>query len=70
MLLGIEAGIPDDLYEKFNMTGASHVIVISGSNVALVAGVLMALCVRLFGRRYALWPTLAVLGLYTLLGGW
>ena len=69
MLLGIEAGIPDDLYEKFNMTGASHVIVISGSNVALVAGVLMALCVRLFGRRYALWPTLAVLGLYTLLVG-
>ena len=30
MLLGIEAGIPDDLYDKFNLTGTSHVIVISG----------------------------------------
>ncbi len=30
MLLGIESGIPDDLYEQFNRTGTSHVIVISG----------------------------------------
>ena len=58
MLLGIEAGIPDELYEKFNLTGTSHVIVISGSNVALVTGVLMALGIRLFGKRGALWPTL------------
>ncbi len=69
MLLGIEAGIPDDLYDQFSATGASHVIVISGSNVALVTGVLMALGIRLFGRRFALWPTLAGLSLYALLVG-
>lgn len=69
MLLGIEAGIPDDLYEQFNLTGTSHVIVISGSNVAIVSGVLMALFVRLLGRRRALWPTLAGIGLYALLVG-
>jgi len=34
MLLGIEAGIPDELYEQFNLTGTSHVIVISGQNLA------------------------------------
>ncbi|MCB0025361.1 MAG: ComEC/Rec2 family competence protein, partial [Caldilinea sp.] len=45
MILGIEAGIPDDLYDQFNATGTSHVIVISGSNVALIAGVIMALMV-------------------------
>ena len=33
MLLGVEAGIPDDLYDRFNATGTSHVIVISGWNV-------------------------------------
>lgn len=33
MLLGIEAGIPDELYEQFNLTGVSHTIVISGQNV-------------------------------------
>ncbi len=69
MLLGIEAGIPDDLYEQFNLTGTSHVIVISGSNVAIIAGVLMALFVRLLGERRALWPTLAGIGLYALLVG-
>lgn len=69
MLLGIEAGIPDALYEEFNLTGTSHVIVISGSNVAIVAGVLAALFVRLWGRRRALWPTLVGVGLYALLVG-
>lgn len=37
MLLGIEAGIPDDLYDQFNLTGTSHVIVISGLNVSQTA---------------------------------
>ena len=69
MLLGIEVGIPEDLYERFNLTGTSHVIVISGSNVVLVTGVLMALCVWLFGRRGAVWLTLGGLALYTLLVG-
>ena len=31
MLLGIEANIPDNLYDQFNATGTSHVIVISGT---------------------------------------
>ena len=69
MLLGIEAGIPKELYEKFNQTGTSHVIVISGSNVALVTGVMMGVGIWLFGRRGALWPTLGGLALYTLLVG-
>lgn len=69
MLLGIEAGIPDELYEQFNLTGTSHVIVISGSNVAIVSGVLVALFARLLGRRRALWPTLAGIFLYALLVG-
>ena len=69
MLLGVEAGIPDDLYDQFNATGSSHVIVISGSNVALIAGVMMALSVRLLGKRRALWPTLGGIACYALLVG-
>lgn len=68
MLLGIEAGIPDELYEQFNLTGSSHTIVISGSNVAIIAGLLLALGQRL-GRRQAVWFTLAGLGCYALLVG-
>ncbi len=69
MLLGIEAGIPDDLYDQFNATGTSHVIVISGSNVALVSGVIVALAARLLGRRRAAWPALAGIACYALLVG-
>ena len=32
VLLGIRSGIPEDLYEDYNTTGTSHIIVISGSN--------------------------------------
>ena len=69
MLLGIETGIPDDLMEQFNSTGTSHVIVISGSNVALIAGVLAGLFARLLGRRRALAPVLAGILAYALLVG-
>lgn len=69
MLLGIEAGIPDALYEQFNLTGSSHVIVISGSNVALISGVLLGFGQRLLGRRRSLWPTLLGIACYALLVG-
>lgn len=69
MLLGIEAGIPDDLYDQFNATGASHVIVISGSNVALLAGVLLAAGGRLLGRQRAVLPALAGVAAFALLVG-
>ncbi len=71
MLLGIEAGIPDELYEQFNLTGTSHVIVISGSNVALIAGVILALSQRVMGRRNrrVIGPTLLGIAAYALLVG-
>jgi competence protein ComEC len=69
MLLGIEAGIPDELYEQFNLTGVSHTIVISGSNISILSAVLLALGQRLLGRRRALWPTLVGIGAYALLVG-
>ncbi|MCB0063178.1 MAG: ComEC/Rec2 family competence protein, partial [Caldilineaceae bacterium] len=69
MLLGIEAGIPDKLYEQFNLTGTSHTIVISGSNVAIISTLLMAIGLRLLGKRRALWATLGGIGCYALLVG-
>lgn len=69
MLLGIESGIPDELYDQFNATGSSHVIVISGSNVALIAGVIMALMVRVVGGKRAVWFTVAGIACYALLVG-
>lgn len=70
MLLGIDANISDALMQEFNDTSASHVIVISGSNIALIAGVLMAVGSR-FGKsnRWVVAATLAGIGIYAVLVG-
>lgn len=69
MLLGIDAGIPDQLYDQFNLTGVSHTIVISGSNISILSGLLLAIGQTLWGRRRALWPTLLGIAGYALLVG-
>ena len=62
MLLGSKQGIPDDLKESFNLTGTSHIIVISGLHITIIAGVLIYLTQSLnFSRKYSL--LLSVLGL-------
>lgn len=69
ILLGIETGIPRDLYDDFNATGTSHIIVISGSNISLVVAILLLLGQKVFGKRYA--TIIATVGvvLYTIMVG-
>lgn len=69
ILLGIEAGIPEELYEQFNLTGTSHLLVISGSNISLLSALLLSLGQKLLGGRRALWPTLFGIACYALLVG-
>ncbi len=69
MLLGIESGIPPDVSEAFKATGTTHVIVISGSNIALLSGVLMAGLSQVLGKRRAAFPAIAGIALYVLLVG-
>ena len=69
ILLGKRSGIPASLYAQFNATGTSHVIVISGSNIAILCGVLLAVFTRLTGRRIALYVSLLSIAAYVLLAG-
>lgn len=69
MLFGIESGIPPTVDEAFTVTGTSHVIVISGSNVALLTGVLMGLLARVLGKSRAPYPVAVAVVLYVLLVG-
>jgi competence protein ComEC len=69
ILLGVESGIPRELYERFNATGTSHIIVISGFNIAIVAALLMLVGTRVLGKRRAVGLTLAGIALYTILVG-
>ncbi len=69
ILLGVESGIDPDLYDEFNRTGVSHIIVISGFNITVIAGLMTAIFARILGPKRAFWPVVASIVLYVLLVG-
>jgi competence protein ComEC len=69
ILLGIRAGIPEDLYDTYNATGTSHIIVISGANILIVVALFSRSFGRLLGRRRAYWFTMVGLIFYVMLVG-
>lgn len=70
ILLGAERGIPADTMQAFSATGTTHVIAISGFNISIVAGLLMATIGRVLSDR-RLAAGIAILGVivYTILVG-
>ena len=69
ILLGEDNGLPASLQQAYKNTGTAHIIAISGFNIAIIAGLFVALFSRLFGRRKG--AIAAVLGImaYTVLVG-
>ena len=69
ILLGDESGIPADVREAFNRTGASHVLAISGANIAVLLRVLMGLLAPVAGSKRAAAISIAMIALYAVLVG-
>ena len=71
LLLGDRAGIPRDLADAFRLTGTSHILAVSGWQVAVVAGLLGGIGGTLLRRRRTLSLLLAAAGVvaYVLLVG-
>ena len=69
VLLGVDSGIPEELEEAFRDTGTSHILVISGFNIAIVAGLFMTVFGRVFGRWRGAAVALIGIAFYTLLVG-
>ncbi len=69
MVLGIEGGISTEVNAAFKATGTTHLIVISGSNIALLAGALVAALGRVLSRRRAALAAAPLVLLYVLLVG-
>jgi competence protein ComEC len=69
VLLGARGDLPPALLADFRATGLSHLIVVSGFHVSVLAASLAAAVTPLLGRRQATWVTLACLVLYTILVG-
>ena len=69
ILLGVDNGLPLDLQQAFKDTGTSHIIAISGFNIAIIAELFLAFFGRAFGkRRGAFFAAIGII-FYTLLVG-
>jgi len=72
ILLGVETGIPTDVAAAFRDTGTAHIIAISGSNIAIIAGFISATLGRWLGARRRFFvaglSTLLVLGYAFIVG--
>ncbi len=69
ILLGVESGIPDDVMRAFNRTSTSHVIAISGFNIAILSALFVLSFRRLLGAKRGAWVAVLAIGAYTLLVG-
>lgn len=69
ILVGTRQNIPDDLAEAFNKTGTTHILAISGYNIAIIAQALLAAMVFFIRRRKAFWISVAIIILFTILTG-
>lgn len=69
ILLGDDSGLPPELEEQFRMTGMTHIIAISGFNIAILTGLLLVMSRFLFGFRWSAWFVLLGIALYTILVG-
>ncbi|MEM9955113.1 MAG: ComEC/Rec2 family competence protein [Chloroflexota bacterium] len=71
ILLGNERGIAPNLSDDFSRVGASHVIAISGFNMAIIAGLVMGILEKPFKDRkwVATIIGIIVLAIYTILVG-
>jgi len=71
ILLGLRGDIPPSLNEAFQRSGTTHILAISGQNMAIIAGIVLSVATRLFGKHRPTYfiLTLAILWLYALLAG-
>ncbi len=71
MILGIRGNIPQSLQDSFMLSGTTHILVISGSQFNIMAGILVSTGIWLFGKRRYLyiWLALAAIWIYALLTG-
>ncbi len=69
ILLGDDSGMPAELARQFRVTGLTHIIAISGFNIAILAGILLAISRPFLGYRWSAWFVLVGIALYTVLVG-
>jgi competence protein ComEC len=71
LALGIRSGIADDVEADFAASGTSHLLAISGQNLAIIAAVLLFSIRGILGRRgyWYVWLAMAAVWGFTVLSG-
>jgi len=69
ILLGAKKEMPQEFWQKLRETGTLHIVVASGYNISVVAGVLIAVLTLLVSRKKALIFALVGIIFYTLMVG-
>lgn len=70
IILGAKRALPEEVREKFNLTGVSHIIVISGFHVAVVAGLLMNFCIGVsISRKKSFWISIVGIIFFVVITG-
>lgn len=71
MILGVRGNITPSLQESFILSGTAHILIISGSQFNIVAGIVVSTGIWLFGKKRYLyvWLALAAIWVYALLTG-
>lgn len=69
MLLGGSSDLPKDIQQDFITSSLIHIVVLSGANLAFVAGGALVLCRRFFGFRLGVALASIISILYALMGG-
>lgn len=70
LLYGARRGIPEDLMEKFNITGTTHIIAISGYNITILAALLMKITKAIgIARKKSFWISLFGIFFFVILTG-
>ncbi len=71
MIVGLRADIPQEINQSLARSGTTHIMAISGLNIAMVMGLVMAWIEGTWGRRYNLHLLLALgaIWMYTLVSG-
>lgn len=67
--LGLDGNISRDLYDDYRRSGLAHIVAVSGSNVALLTGIVFLCFVPLVGRNAAIAPAAAVVVAYVFIAG-
>ena len=70
ILVGARQGIPQDLLNKFNVTGITHIIAISGYNITIIVILLLNFFTSLsINRKKSIWGILIALFFFVILTG-